>query len=220
MKYRTSRETHSQRLAVGLGWIGVGLGLALVVRHMSSKRAGHSRAKQEVDVTEAITVNRSIEEVYRFWRNFENFPRFMRNIESIVASGRGSRWRVVGPAGVRVEWEAELVEDRENERLSWQTAEDSDVLHHGSVDFAHAPGSRGTEVRVHLRYSPPAGQLGRGVTWLLGSDPEAKIKEDLRRFKQILEVGEVVLSDGPALWRPAQPVDQPERLKTHEGVQL
>jgi uncharacterized membrane protein len=175
-------------------------------------------AQHEVQVSEAITVNRPIEEVYGFWRNFENFPRFMRHIESVQASGQRSRWRAIGPAGMKVEWDAEMIEDRENERVSWRTLEHADVEHHGSVRFDRAPGSRGTEIRVHLHYSPPAGRIGSGLAWLLGSDPESQIREDLRRFKQLIETGEVVLSDGPALWRPAQPVDQPERLKTLAGV--
>jgi uncharacterized membrane protein len=120
---------------------------------------------------------------------------------------------------MRVEWEAELVEDVDGERISWRSIESSDVDHHGSVRFARAPGARGTEVEVHLHYNPPAGRLGRGLAWLLGSDPERQIREDLRRFKQIMEVGEVVLSDGPALWRPAQPADQPARIKNLAGVQ-
>jgi uncharacterized membrane protein len=183
-----------------------------------SAAGADARQPREVQITEATTVNRSVEEVYAFWRNFENFPRFMRHIESVETSGRTSHWRARGPAGIKVEWDAELVEDVENQRVSWRTLENSDVEHHGSVRFARAPGLRGTEVWVHLHYSPPAGQLGRGIAWLLGSDPEPQIKEDLRRFKQIVETGEVTLSDGPALWRPAQPVDEPERLKTLAGV--
>jgi uncharacterized membrane protein len=102
--------------------------------------------------------------------------------------------------------------------VSWRSLEHSDVEHHGSVQFAHAPGSRGTEIHVHLHYSPPAGRLGQGIAWLLGSDPESQIREDLRRVKQLLETGEVVLSDGPALWRAAQPPAQPETIRTLAGV--
>lgn len=172
----------------------------------------------EVQVTEAITVNRSIEDVYNFWRNFENFPLFMKHIESVEVSGRQSRWRAIGPAGLRVEWQAELLEERELERMSWRTVEPSDVLHHGSVHFARAPRSSGTEIQVHLHYAPPAGQLSRGIAWLLGSDPESQIREDLRRFKQLMETGEVVLSEGPGLWRSAQPAEKPESLKQVVGV--
>jgi uncharacterized membrane protein len=214
-----AEKTDTGRAAAAIGAVmGVTALDVMCARQLSGGQAGHDAVQHEVQVTEAITVNRSIEEVYAFWRRFENFPRFMRHIESITEEGRRSHWRAVGPAGIRVEWDADLVEDRENERISWRTVEGSNVQHHGSVRFAHAPGSRGTEVRVHLHYSPPAGRLGRGFAWLLGSDPESQIREDLRRFKQLLETGEVVLSDGPALWRPAQPVEEPERLKSLVGV--
>lgn len=164
--------------------------------------------RTEVQVTESLTINRSIEDVYEFWRNFENFPQFMRHIEEVRVSGRRSHWRAVGPAGVRVEWDAELIEEQPHERLSWRTVEPADVVHHGSIRFSRAPRSSGTEVWVSLRYSPPAGRLGRGIAWLLGRDPESQVREDLRRFKQIMETGEVVVSDGPALWRPARPAQE------------
>jgi len=163
------------------------------------------RPQSELQLTEAITVNRSIGEVYDFWRNFENFPRFMRHVEAVDVSGRHSHWRVTGPVGISVEWDAELIEERDQERLSWRTVEPSDVVHHGSVRFARAPRSSATEVWVHLHYSPPAGRLGRGIAWLLGKDPESQVREDLQRFKQLMETGEVVISDGPALWRAARP---------------
>ena len=183
-----------------------------------NRAAGNMGRSTEVQVTEAITVNRSLEDVYDFWRNFENFPRFMRHIEAVRVDGRSSHWRAIGPGGVRVEWDAELVEEHDNERLSWRTVEQSPVVHHGSVRFARAPRSSGTEVRVHLHYSPPAGRLGRGIAWLLGSDPESQIHEDLRRFKQVMETGEVVISEGPALRRAARPPENRETLKEAVGV--
>ena len=213
-------KTHPGRAAVAAAAVvGVAALDVMAAQRLSETAPGAQTATHDVEVAEAITINRPIGEVYAFWRRLENFPRFMRHIESIETSGNHSRWRAVGPAGMRVEWQAELIEDRENERISWRTVENSDVQHYGSVRFALAPGGRGTEIWVHLRYSPPAGRLGKGIAWLFGKDPEAQIKEDLRRFKQLLETGEVVLSDGPALWRPAQPIDRPERLKTLVGVQ-
>ena len=209
----------TNRLAAGLGLFGVGLGLAVCARQLGRVRgAADGLRAARVRVIEAITVNQPIDIVYGFWRRFENFPRFMRYVESIECSGSKSHWRVKGPAGVRVEWDAELVEDRPNERLSWRTTAEADVDHQGAVRFAHAPGSRGTEVSVDLSYRPPAGRVGRSVAWLFGSDPEAQVREDLRRFKQIVEAGEVTLSDGPALWRPAQPHKRPQRLKKLAGV--
>ena len=217
-----AEKTHPGRtLAASIAVLGVTAVDVYCARQLSDGASSffHRGEVAEVQVTEAITINRPIEEVYGFWHNFGNFPRFMRHIESVDVTGRQSHWRAKGPAGVTVEWDAELLEDVENERISWRSLENSDVEHHGSVHFAHAPGSRGTEIRVHLHYSPPAGRLGRGIAWLLGSDPESQIREDLKRVKQILETGEVVLSDGPALWRAAQPPAEPQTLRTLAGVQ-
>ena len=215
---QAEKTNPGRTLAASLAVLGVTAVDILCARQLTDGDARPYGSLGEVQVTEAVTINRPVEEVYAFWRDFGNFPRFMRHIESIAVTGRRSHWRAKGPAGVKVEWDADLLEDVENERISWRSLEHSDVEHHGSVHFAHAPGSRGTEIRVHLHYSPPAGRLGRGIAWLLGSDPESQIREDLRRFKQLLETGEVVLSDGPALSRPAQPPAEPERLKTLAGV--
>jgi uncharacterized membrane protein len=166
------------------------------------------------------TINRPIEQVYAYWRNFENFPRFMRNLASVeVLEGDRSRWRAYGPAGVPVEWEAQVVDDVENELIAWRSVEGAVVENRGTVHFRRAPGARGTEVRVRMEYTLPAGALGRSVAWLFGKDPDQQIHEDLRRFKQIMETGEVPLSDGPALWRAAQPAADPEQIKKRAGVQ-
>jgi uncharacterized membrane protein len=171
-----------------------------------------------VRVEQAITVNRSVDEVYRFWRNLENLPRFMRHLESVKSlGGNRSRWRAKAPAGMTVEWDAEIVEDRASERIAWRSIPRSDVENEGSVRFEMAPGARGTEVHVRLLYTPPGGAIGRGVAWLFGEEPKQQIREDLRRFKQILETGEITLSDGPGLWRAAQP-RRVKEIRTLAGV--
>jgi uncharacterized membrane protein len=173
-----------------------------------------------VRVEQVTTISRPVEEVYHFWRAFQNFPRFMRHLESVQVDGsRKSHWRAKGPAGVMVEWDAEMIEDREPEWIAWRSLEGSDIPNSGSVRFRPAPGARGTELRVQMEYSPPAGRLGRGVAWLLGSDPERQIREDLRRCKQLLETGEIPLSDGPGLWRAAQPPRDPQQVRDLVGVQ-
>jgi uncharacterized membrane protein len=173
-----------------------------------------------VRVEQVTTINRPIDEVYQFWREFQNFPRFMRHLESVQVEGnRRSRWRAKGPAGMTVEWEAEMIEDRPAEWIAWRSREGSDVPNSGSVRFRRAPGVRGTELRVQLEYNPPAGKLGRGIAWLLGSDPEQQIREDLRRCKQLLETGEVPFSEGPGLWRAAQPPRTAQQVRELAGVQ-
>ena len=182
--------------------------------------ARRGRDRQDVRVQHSVTLNRPIEEVYQFWRNFDNFPRFMRHLESVQTMGEGrSRWRATGPAGTTFEWEAEVTEEVENERIAWRSLAGSDVETSGSVRFERAPGARGTEVRVDLQYRPPAGRVGRAVAWLFGEEPEQQVRDDLRRFKQVVETGEVVLSEAPGLWRPAQPPASAEQIRNLAGVQ-
>ena len=175
---------------------------------------------RQVRVEQVTTINKPIEEVYAFWRNFENLPRFMRHLVSVEQlDGRRSKWRAKAPAGMTVEWEAEIVQEREHEWIAWRSLENSTVENSGSVRFSRAPGARGTELRVQLQYSPPAGALGRGVAWLFGEEPNQQVAEDLHRFKQLMETGEIPISDGPGLWRAAQPPSSPEQLRDFAGVQ-
>lgn len=174
-----------------------------------------SRTKS-ANVRSAITIRRPIDEVYRFWRDFANLPRFMAHLESVQVRGDLSTWRAKGPAGMTVEWDAELVTDLENERIAWHSLADSDVSNAGIVRFSPAPGGRGTQVFVELEYSPPVGTAGVVVAKLLGEEPGQQVQDDLRRLKQVMETGEVVRSEGnPAgvlnrrqlAQRPAHPHD-------------
>ncbi|MET8053023.1 SRPBCC family protein [Streptosporangium sp. NPDC005286] len=164
----------------------------------------------------AVTINRPREDVYRYWRDFENLPRFMAHLESVRTIGDGrSHWKVKGPAKKAIEWEAVIVEDRSGEVITWRSTGKATVDNSGSVRFTDAPGGRGTEVRVNLRYAPPGGKVGAAFARLLGEHPEQQVRDDLRRFKQVMETGEVVRSEGSlegahalrhAVQRPAQPV--------------
>jgi uncharacterized membrane protein len=164
----------------------------------------------------AITVRHPVEVVYRFWRDFTNLPSFMSHLESVEVSGDGrSHWTANAPAGTTVDWDAEIVEDRPNERIAWRSLEGSKVGNSGAVWFTPAPGGRGTEVRVELSYDPPGGALGKVVAKLFGEEPQQQLTDDLRRLKQVLETGQVVLSEGSPegtrflrylKQRPAQPV--------------
>jgi uncharacterized membrane protein len=178
------------------------------------------RDERSVRIEHVTTINKPIEEVYAFWRNFQNLPRFMRHLESVETTGSGrSRWRAKAPAGTTVEWEADIVAEREPDWIAWQSVPGSGIQNSGAVRFERAPGARGTEVRVQLEYRPPAGTVGRGIAWLFGEEPDQQVKEDLHRFKQLLETGDVPLSDGLGLWRPAQPVADPNEVRTLAGVQ-
>lgn len=162
-----------------------------------------------------VTVNRPTEEVYAFWRNFENFPQFMRHLESVSDIGGGrSHWVAKAPAGKEVQWEAEITEDVPNERIGWRSVEGSEIYNAGTVSFQRAPGDRGTEVRVELEYDPPFGKLGAQVAKLFREEPGQQIFDDLRHFKQVIELGEIVLSDATKQrgMHPAQPDDKPVEL--------
>ena len=179
------------------------------VRAAMGRRAATGGSGVRIEKT--VTINRPLHEVYQFWRNFENLPRFMRHLESVTSlDDRRSRWRAKAPAGMTVEWEAEILQDREHEWIAWRSIPGSDIENSGSVRFRPAPGARGTELRVQLQYSPPGGRLGRTIAKLFGEEPEQQIQEDLRRFKQLMETGEIPVSDGPGLRRPAQPAADPE----------
>jgi uncharacterized membrane protein len=173
---------------------------------------GRPAADRGIRVAETVTVARTREEVYRFWRDLTNLPRFMEHLEAVqVLDDRRSHWRARAPAGSSVEWGAEIIEDQPNERISWRSMQDAAVPNTGTVRFRVAPGNRGTEIHVTLRYDPPAGRLGALVARLFGEDPAQQVKTDLRRLKQVLETGEVVHSDAsvhPGL-HPAQPTAAP-----------
>ena len=137
-------------------------------------------------VVEAVTVKRPIGEVYRFWRDFENLPRFMRHLESVAMREEGiSHWVARGPAGMPVEWDARIINEVDNKVIGWQSLEGSTIATAGSVHFDDTPD--GTVVRVHLQYSPPAGRLGSAVAWMFGEEPGQQVREDLLRFKALLE---------------------------------
>lgn len=148
-----------------------------------------------IHVDEAVTINRPVRELYRFWRNFENLPRFMDHLESVsVREGGISHWVAKGPAGLRVEWDARIINEVENEVIGWQSLEGSTVATAGSVRFEETP--RGTAVRVHFQYDPPGGKIGAAIARLFGEEPNVQVREDLRRLKQLLETGEVPTTEG------------------------
>ncbi|HJQ67826.1 MAG TPA: SRPBCC family protein [Blastocatellia bacterium] len=158
-----------------------------------------------------ITVNSSPEEVYRFWRDFENLPTFMSHLVSVRITGeRRSHWVAKGPAGTTVEWDAEITKDVPGRMIAWKSVEGADVENAGVVRFDPAPGGRGTEVRVELVYNPPAGSIGAGLAKLFGEEPGSQVKGDLCRFKQVIETGEVVHSDSSIHrgMHPAKPAEQ------------
>ena len=206
----------AQRLSGPQGPSGFGSGLRAGQRTPTGAR---SQSPRLVRVERVTTINRSVEEASRFWQDFRNFPTFMRHIEAIELLGANrSRWTAKAPAGLTIQWDAEITEQRDGERIAWRSLPNSQVENRGTVTFTPAPGARGTEVRVILEYAPPAGTLGRTIAWLFREEPDQQIHEDLHRFKQLIETGEVPLSEGPLMWRAAQPARDPNELRTAAGV--
>jgi uncharacterized membrane protein len=160
----------------------------------SEQQHRRSEESRGVEITESFYIRKSPEELYSFWRNFENLPQFMEHLESVRNEGdRRSHWVAKAPAiyGGQVEWDAEITAEESNRRIAWRALPDSDIQHSGEVRFKQGPGDRGTNVTVHLKYHPPAGQVGRWLAKLFGEEPETQIREDVRRFKRLMETGEI-----------------------------
>jgi len=174
-----------------------------------------------MELNSTTTVNKSAEQVYDFWRRFDRLPSFMAHVEDVRITGdRTSHWKASAPFGENVEWDAETTEDIPGQSIAWRSVDGADIDNTGVVRFVPAPGARGTEVHVTLTFDMPGGSLGRAIARYFGEDPSQQLDDDLRRFKQVLETGEVVRSDG-APWgkrarrefpqHPAQPLTDDER---------
>lgn len=148
-----------------------------------------------IHVEESVTINRPLSELYRFWRDFENLPKFMEHLESVSVREEGiSHWVATGPAGIRVEWDARIINEVHDKVIGWQSLQGSTISTAGSVNFDEDP--RGTRVTVHLQYNPPAGKIGAAAARMFGEEPNQTIREDLRRFKQLMETGEIPTAKG------------------------
>lgn len=170
---------------------------ALNITTRGERAATNRLGRRKVDtdratkITRTIEINRPPSELYRFWRAFDNLPRVMSHLESVqVLNDRMSHWKVrTIPGGPSVEWDAEIINDIENERIGWRSLNGADVDNTGSVEFEPTGDGQRTRVTVTLQYAPPAGRLGTAVAKLLGEDPDSKIAQDLQRFKESMEAG-------------------------------
>jgi len=175
----------------------------------ASERA-RRRARAPIHVRKSIAIDRPPAELYERWHDLTQLPGIMRHLASVEVTGpRRSLWRANGPAGMTIEWEAETVDDEPDRRISWQSLPDTTVPNRGAVDFEAAPGNRGTILRVDLQYDPPGGAVGAAIAKLFGKEPSQQIAEDLRRFKQRVETGEVATGESPSARRRPSVFDQP-----------
>ena len=193
------------------GLLITGVGAGLIYRgatghcHMykalgvdTSTAAGSSRSSR-AHTAQSFAIKRSAEELYSYWRRLENLPNIMTHLESVRAvDDRRSHWVAKAPriAGGRIQWDAEITQDDPNRRIAWRSLPGAGIENSGSVEFIPLPNDRGTAVRVVMDYAPPAGQLTMTVAKLLGQSPEGQIREDLRKFKRVMELGEVPTIDG------------------------
>jgi uncharacterized membrane protein len=197
------------------GLLLVGAGAAYAIAR--SLTAGEPGVAKDVHIETSISINKTPEELYAFWREFRNLPIFMKNLESVTEIDRwNSHWVAKGLGGARVEWDAEVYNEEENKLIAWRSLEKADVVNAGSVRFEKGPAGHGTYVRVTVNYNPPAGKLGATLAQLLGTEPSQLIKEDLRRLKQIMEAGEIATIAGQTSGRAIPQETATEELTAEE----
>ena len=150
-----------------------------------------------IKVEKTVTINKPAAELYRYWHDFGNLSSFMKHVKSVtVVDSKRSHWVATAPLGATVEWDADIIEDRENEFISWASVEGADIDNSGFIRFKRATGDRGTEVKVVMEYAPPGGAATAAIAKLFGEEPEQQIGDDLRRFKMLMEAGEIATTEG------------------------
>lgn len=193
----TSRRNGRIRVALSTALVGGITAVDVAATRRVAQDAGRLTEEGLLRVRASTTVNRPVADVYAFWRDFENLPQFMAHLHSVERMDESRwRWRARGPGATTFEWDAEIVDDVPDVLLSWGSVDGSGIENSGLVRFMPAPAGQGTEVTVELEYRPPAGPLGAAVATLLGEEPAQQVRDDLRRFKQVVETGEVVASEG------------------------
>ena len=165
-----------------------------VAHEAAEERSWHEAAL----VGRTITVNRPRAEVYAFWRDFKNLERFMENIERVdIGDDRRSHWVVSAPGGKTVEWDSRITRDEPDRLIAWESLDGADIKNTGQIEFRDAPPGRGTEVTATIVYDPPGGDLGKLIAKLFQKEPKVQARRDLRRFKQLMETGEISTSKAP-----------------------
>ena len=186
-----SRRANKGRLAGAVAAVAGVTALDVICSRQISGR------RHPIRVERSLTIDRSPADLYAFWRNFEQLPQFMNHLKSVKVIGDNlTHWVAKGPMKTDVAWDARTINERPNELIAWKSVEGSDIYTAGSVRFQPAPGNRGTMVRVTFEYEPPAGKLGAAIAKIFGEDPVKQVNVDLRRFKQLMETGEIARTEG------------------------
>ncbi|HEV2827765.1 MAG TPA: SRPBCC family protein [Pyrinomonadaceae bacterium] len=199
---------------IALGLIGAGLlyrgatGQCEAYRALGVNTATDSGedVARDVHVEKSITISAAPEDLYSFWRNFENLPRFMEDLESVTQlDGNRSHWVAKGPGGKKVEWDAEIYNEKQGEFIAWRSLPESDITNAGSVHFETAPGGRGTYLKVVLNYNVPGGKAAALFAKLFGGEPGQLVESNLKRLKQLIEAGEIPTTAGQTSGREPMP---------------
>ena len=205
---------------IALGLLGAGLLYRGATGQCEAYRAfgvntadGTEEVARDVHIEKSITVNRSQQELYKFWRDFENLPRFMENLQSVTRlDDQRSHWVAIGPGGKEIEWDAEIYNEKEGELIAWRSLPGSDLTNAGSVHFEPAPDGRGTYLKVTLNYNPPGGKAAALFAKLFGQEPGQLVEHNLKRLKQLIETGEIPTTEGQPSGR-AQKAESTEQRK-------
>jgi uncharacterized membrane protein len=198
---RRSRSGTALALSGGALLLRGALGKSLIYRVLGintaqdkAKELVGSLPKEQFRIENVIVIDRPAEEVYRFWRNFENLPRVMDHLQSVRSiDGRRSHWVAKAPAGMHMEWDAEITDENENRFIAWRSLEGSEIRNEGAVLFEPIADGAGCELRVSLEYQQPGGKAGKAFAKLFGKDPQGMIEKDLARLKVLMESGETVI---------------------------
>lgn len=212
--------TNRTKTGIALGLLGAGLlyrgatGQCEAYRSLginTAKDGSTEDVAREVHVEKSVTISSTPKELFRIWRDFENLPQFMENLESVTKLDETrSHWVANGPGGKKVEWDAEIYNEKENEMIAWRSLPGSDVTNAGSVHFEEAPG-HGTYVKVVLNYNPPGGKAASLLAKLFGKEPGQLIEHNLRRLKQLVETCEIPTTEGQPSGRQQQTQSTGER---------
>lgn len=197
------------KAGIALGLIGAGLLYRGATGQCEAYRAlgvdtahPHEDVARDVHIEKSITIGVAPNELYKFWRNFENLPQFMEDLESVTPlDSNRSHWIAKGPGGAKIEWDAEIYNEQEGEFIAWRSLPNADITNAGSVHFEEAPGGRGTYLKVVLNYNPPGGKAAQLFAKLFGREPGQLVDSNLRRLKQLLEAGELPTTEGQSSGR-------------------
>ncbi len=217
---RNDKNQAEERLSRKSLWVAVAGGGALAVFGASRKTlAGVSLAAigglmvlsgarslrnspRRLYVHQSLHINQPVEKLYSFWRNFDNLPGFMQHVKSVRTTGtRFSHWVVTGPMNTTFSWDAEISAERENEYIVWRSLPGSTITNRGSIEFRNARGHEGSEIHVTIQYDAPGGRAGEAFASIFGENPEQQVRADLRRFKQLMETGEIPTTTGQSSGR-------------------